>query len=312
MKILFVANHGNHDNCDESAISYALRMLGHEVLEVQQRQSTTAAAVAKSHNVDFCLFLKWDNPSSLRETAAVAPCVFWYFDLVANQDDPTLALRMESRRRWFYDVMRYCVGGFCTDGDWVDQWNATQKAYGNKLYWLMQGMDERVAGPGDASQCNLEVPEILFTGMINHGSRRREHVHRLQTRYGRRFGVFGDGGPRFRLHGRALADLFAKAKIVVAPDGPCTDRYWSNRVYLTLGLGGFLMHPQCAGLRGHYAVDELVTYKDRETLELLIDDYLDDPSTRENLRVRGYEATMARHLYRHRCEELVRTVGRLL
>lgn len=308
MKILYVAKHNSGDNDDEGGIVYALRQLGHEVLTLQEKAGSAAPQWAVSHKVDACLFHKWETMPHIRALSAVAPCFFWYFDLVANQDDPTLAARMTQRRRWFKDVAPYCRAGFVTDGDWVEQWNEAPGRTGCRLHWLTQGMDERVAGPGDPDQCNLEVPEVIFTGMIHHGRRRAEHVKHLQDRYGRRFGVFGDGGPRFRLHGRKLADLFAKAKIVVAPDGPCTDRYWSNRVYLTTGLGGFLLHPRCKRLACQYGADELAVYSDREELTRLIDRYLDNHTSRENLRAKGYEATMTRHTYRHRCGVLVKVM----
>lgn len=158
------------------------------------------------------------------------------------------------------------VAGFCTDGDWVVE----DRGRTGKLRWLMQGADERTLGFGTPIP-DYAGAEILFTGMINHGRRRAEHVAHLQARYGDRFAVMGDGGPKYRRHGRELADVFASCKVVVAPDGPNTARYWSNRVYLTLGLGGYLLHPRCEGLQEHYLASELTTYKDWAHLDYLID-----------------------------------------
>jgi hypothetical protein len=315
VRILYVAKHGSGDNDDEGAIAHALRQLGHEVDPVQELRRRRAGSAPigsylRGPAYDFCLFHKWETVSEIAEVAQTTPCVFWYFDLVANTDDPTLARRMEARRRWFADVVPHCVAGFCTDGDWVDQFNDRWWAGRGrvKLYWLMQGMDDRVAGLGEPLPG--QHPDVLFTGMIDHGRKRREHVEQLRARYGERFLVYGDGETYHRrLHGRALADLFASVTVVVAPDGPCTDRYWSNRVYLTLGLGGFLLHPRCAGLDAHYAPhEELIVYADRDHLTELIDLFLDKPTIRDHYRQIGLKATLERNLYRHRVAELVETV----
>lgn len=300
VKILFVARHGCGDNQDEEAIAHALRQLGHEVFCVHEmRRHRNGASLLV--DADFCLCLKWPTVSELAEVAKRMPCAYWHFDMIRSQvDDPTLRARSESRIRWCRDVNPHVVLGFHTDGDFVAEDET------GKLRWLMQGADERTLGYG------AEVPEwpkdvdIIFTGMKHHGRDRANHIDHLQQRWGDRFAVVGDGGPKRRLHGRELADLFASVKIVVAPDGPNTDRYWSNRAYLTLGLGGFLLHPHCEWLRLHYVHSELHCYHDRDQLDNLIENYLDNPDEREALRRRGHEATKRKNLYRHRCAQLVK------
>lgn len=298
MRILYVARHGSGDNDDEGAISYALRKLGHTVLEVPEAHGGIASATG----IDLLLFHKWyDYGAVARSDARVK--AFWHFDLVTS-DDWELKNRDAERVEWMSRITPLVDLGFCTDGDWV----ASDTT--GKLRWLTQGMDERVAGIADPPPNGQDV-EILFTGTTIHGGRRMSHVRELVRRYGRRFKVIGDRTKK-RYHGRELAAVFARAKVVIAPDGPVTDRYWSNRVYNTLGLGGFLLHPACEGLSTQYAPGELIRYADREHLNELIDFYLHRPADRDARRKWGYEATVTRHLYRHRCEELVREVGKLL
>lgn len=329
MKILYVAKHDSGDNDDEGAISFSLEKLGHEVVKVHELRRHRTRSIGDvlrlgQFKFDFCLFHKWETVSEIADVSKIMPCVFWYFDLLSNTDDPTLAARMEARRRWFYGVIPHCVAAFLTDGDWVQADHEPMNSdIRPKLHWLMQGADERYVGPGEPRFTG--TPGILFTGTRHHGKKREEHVARLEARYGSRFGVVGETRRSPRKHGRELADLFASARIVVAPDGPCTDRYWSNRVYLTLGLGGFLLHPYCEGLvrrQGgvypQYTHDELYTYHDRDELEDEIDSHLDDPSrpgeegSREYWIEMGLKATVERNLYRHRCEQLVNVVRGLL
>ncbi|MGL6095391.1 MAG: glycosyltransferase family protein [Fimbriiglobus sp.] len=304
LEILYVAKHDSGDNDDEGAILFALRELGHAVTPVHEiRKHRTPADTDALHRPDYdlCLFHKWADVNSLKTLKV--PKAFWYFDMVVPVDnDPTLAARGESRRRWMEEVAPACVAGFLTDGDYV------VNSGRDNLFQLSQGFDERNAGGIGSPIPGYAGPDILFAGMVNHGRKRAEHVARLQARYGDRFGVLGDGGPRYRKHGKALADVFASTKIVVSPDGPATDRYWSNRVYLTLGLGGFLLHPFSRKLRDQYAGSELRMYQDRDFLEALIDHYLDRPNEISQVREAGHRRTMLSNLYRHRCEDLIHTV----
>lgn len=318
MRILYVAKHNSGDNDDEGSIAHALEVLGHEVVRVHEmrrhrpRNGDIAAEIPPGR-YDFCLFHKWEVVSEIAVVARMMPCCFWYFDLISNTDDPTLSDRMARRRKWFEDVMPHCRTAFLTDGDWVDRRNSEwgPRARGQTIYWLMQGADERYVGHGVPRF--PDTPDILFTGTRYHGTRRAEHIDRLQARYGGRFGVVGENQRQSpRRHGRELADLFASCKVVVAPDGPCTDRYWSNRIYLTAGFGGYLIHPLCKGLEPHYNTAELRQYRDRDELDRMIDYAIECPSEIPTMRMFGLHATQQRNLYRHRCEVLVDTMKSLL
>lgn len=305
MKILFVAKHNSGDNDDEGAIAHALEQLGHTVIR-QHEYSRHNTVPLEEQQADFCLFLKWPTVSAI--ASLTMPRVFWYFDIVSTRD-PSLRTRCHSRQQWFREVLPHCVLGFCTDGNWVQQDQT------GKLRWLLQGADERTLTPPEKSGV-IEYP-LLFTGMIHHGLERAKHIASLQKRYGQEFHVLGDTGPRHRKHGRELASIFQRTKIVVAPSGPHSARYWSNRVYLTLGLGGFLLHPYCSGLSLDYKIEntpdaELICYQSSSHLETLIDYYLPRPETRWQLQQRGYAATVRQNLYRHRCERLLREVESVL
>lgn len=290
MRILYIARHGCGDNDDEGAVAYALEQLGHEVLRIHENKPPPYP------EADFCLFHKQNRLDRLEGLRM--PKAFWYFDLVDGSYDSSLAGRSAHRVEWMGAALRTADLGFCTDGDWVAR-DGT-----GKLRWLMQGMDERQVQMHKLP----EVHELLFAGMVNHGRKRAEHIQELKQRYGDKLTVM-DGVKR-RVHGAQLAKLFASAKIVVAPDGPSTDAYWSNRVYLALGLGAFLLHPACGRLRGHFSPNELTVYSDRRACEMYIDYFLDRPAERQQRREAGHRAVKERHLYRHRCEQLLEEVER--
>lgn len=297
MRILYIARHAPRDNQDELAIGYALEKLGHEVIRIEETQF--GRETKKNFGADFLLFHHCVQQLDYILNYKYCPKVFWTFDLF-DIDDESLRARMLNRQMWFNRCIDHITVGFCTDGDWV------AKDTTGKLVHLMQGADERVVGFGEPT---YDLPPILFTGARKHGIKRQEHIEHLERRWGDKFHVLGDSGPRGRKHGRDLANVFASVKIVVAPDGPSTDNYWSNRVYLTLGLGGFLLHPYCKNLTEQYEPDtELAYYSDREELDQKIDIYLKHPIYMEDMKKAGFKKTIDNHLYRHRCEKLIEIV----
>jgi hypothetical protein len=287
MRVLFVARHNQaNSNDDEGAITHALLRLGHEVHALPEDYATAAPVTG----YDLCLFLKWRNPEAFRRIKF--PKAFWYFDRV-GADDPSLAARGAARAAWMRETVPLVDVGFLTDGDHV-----AADASG-KLVWLPQGADERVVGRGVGEP----QYDVLFTGIGKGGGRDRvSFVEEMRARYGERFRHVERG-----VHGRALADLVARSRIVVAPDAPATDRYWSNRVYVTLGFGGFLLHPWCEGLTRQYEqYEEVAYYRSREELHEMISTYLRVPSTRAEISEAGLERTLSANLYRHRVETLLR------
>lgn len=289
LTIVYVAKHGSGGNDDEGAVAYALEQLGHTVVRVHE---SAAGGIDRETYGDFLLCHHWHALLYLERVRI--PKVFWCFDLI---DWPGGGLRHEQRRRWVAEMTRICDVGFLTDGDWV------ARAASPKLNWLPQGADER---PLPVKAGYLELPrttDVLFVGGLGYG--REKFVAELRKKYGDRFRHVLKG-----CHGAALADEVRQAKIVVAPDSPVTDLYWSNRVYNVLRLGGFLIHPWSDGLSGHYN-PYLLTYRPGELIEV-IDRWLPDDAARQKVARVGYQWTMQRHTYRHRLEILVAKVRELL
>lgn len=292
-KVLYVARHDQVDsNDDEGAVSYALEQLGWEVTKVNEGNPLPEITAEFS----FCLFHKWSQPSVIE--TLWCPAVFWYFDLVTWPSDATLHRRSSSRMDWMKKtlMLKQVEVGFCTDGDWV----AEDKT--GKLVCLRQGCDERVTGVGDGS---LGVScDVLFTGISNlGGTQRRSFVDDVSRRYGTRFRHYPNG-----LHGPSLRNQIAAAKVVVCPDSPVTDRYWSNRVYQAMGFGGMVLHPYTKGLADEVQDgDGIVYYHDRADLFDKIDHYVSPLSKDENQRCRKRALKVAegKLTYRHRVESML-------
>lgn len=318
MKILMVGRFGQHDNADEDAIAHGFRQLGHEVTCVEEAH---ASSWLNSDTVphDWGLFFKWPNAAEVIQAIRVErnlrmPFCYWHFDLIESAD-PTLAVRSRSRVEWVRKVLPMVRLGIHTDGDWVQRASYRSNGIGHhagKLRHLMQGADERFVGPGKPTVTigegqvlgSTNRPPILFMGMVNHGQARERHVAHLKDVWGPKFEVLGNGGAHRRVHGRALADLIA-GRIVVAPDGPQTNNYWSNRIYLVLGFGGFLVHPHCEGLDEYYPCGGFLAYRSWSECDEQIEWALKHLDGRDAVISLGYRQTLEANLYRHRCQRIV-------
>lgn len=288
MRIGYVAKHDSGGNDDEGAITHALESLGHSVSRLRERRGY------KAHNIacDFLLFHHWTDFAALGSVRV--PKVFWVFDLI---DFPDSAVRQRCRQRvaWIAILTQMSDIGFMTDGDWVERDRT------GKLHWLPQGADERVTLISSGSH---RVVPLLFTGISRGGTLRQSFVTDMAQTYGAMFKHVEKG-----VYREQLAELIADSNIVLAPDGPVTHRYWSNRVYNALGFGAFMLHPYCERLAEQYLDEkEIVYYEDRDQLKKLITYYLEHPVERKQIAQNGYERTVRTQLYRHRCEELVAKV----
>jgi hypothetical protein len=301
VRIVYVAQHDRpNSNDDEGAIAHALAEAGHTVVRVPE---TDAGRRVPSTPGDVLLFHKWSGPDTLARVAGRMLRVMWYFDLVKS-GAPGLARLSKSRADWMASVLPHLDVGFCTDGDWVEEYNGrcfggTRGGHRDKLYWLPQGADGRVAGRGEAGP-GPRIP-ILYTGSTTVRTQRQEFLEMMGNRYGADF-VWERNAYR-----RSLADLIARADVVVAPDSPSTDLYWSNRVYITLGFGGFLLHPYCSRLANHhYTGDkELVFYRDWAELRDKIEHYAARPAERAAVAAAGLARTLAQHTYARRVAEML-------
>ncbi len=292
MRILYIARHDQaNSNDDEGSMAFCLEQFGHEVVKIDQWK----AREGLDETGDVLLFHKWYDPRALvRFREQGVKLVFWWFDLISYPSDPSLANRCQERERWMNTITPLVDLGFLSDGDFAVR-------HPGKLVTLRQGADGRVAGRG--IPIGPRIP-LLFTGAVyNCGIGRHQFMGEM-VRYGDKFKHVTHG-----VHGKDMADLIADADICLAPPEPATDRYWSNRVYNTLGFGGFLLHPFCEELAREYVDSkEVVFYRDSEDMHCKIQFYLSNPEARARISAAGLKRTLGQHLYWHRVRDLLWTV----
>lgn len=285
MKIIYFANFENrYSDTTEKHISSAFTKLGHEVVQINERDFDIEKII--SLRGDLFLFHKGGDLTGLPVTKLIEllnkltiPKVCWYFDKA-----------WEGREYWLEAVIPYTNFTFMSDGSFIKRHN-----YPN-LFYLNQGIgtdDITLGTPKPQYDC-----DVAFVG-ATYGERLKL-CSLLKQRYGDRFKVFKYS------FGRNLYDLCATAKIIVAPKWPSTDFYWSSRVYMITGSGGFMLHPRLEGLKEEFENKKNIAfYHDIESLFEKIDYYLEHEEERKAIQQAGYELTTTKYSYLERVKSLL-------
>lgn len=168
---------------------------------------------------------------------------------------------------------------------------------------LRQGIYEDYCFRGEPNPAM--VNDVVFVGCFNPQWPAREEV--CNSLKGYDFKRYGEKDT-LEVRGSKLNTLYASAKIVLG-DSVYSPHYWSNRIYETLGRGGFLIHPMIEGLDKEYQpYEHFVPFKygDTKSLHEKIDYYLAHPEERKRIADAAFEHTKKHHTVRHRCEELLK------
>lgn len=300
MKICYLGNFNNaNSDSTEKHISFAFKELGHEVIEIPEiterdgepiSEFTHKEIVEATRDTDLFFF----HQGCVREektfqrlinvlAEVTCPKVFWFFDKIWQQREMILDI-----------IIPFCDWAFMTDGTW-------RKSRGFKnTTWLMQGIgneDTSLGTPREEYKC-----DVAFTGseQSNWLPYREKFIAELKKKYGDKFKVFS------KVFNRDFSDLCQSAKILVAPKEPQDNFYWSSRIYITLGSGGFMLHPKFEGLKDEFTEGKhFAGYKDFKDMTDKIDYYLEHEKKRKQIQKEGYEYCIANYTYKHRVEKIL-------
>lgn len=150
--------------------------------------------------------------------------------------------------------------------------------------------------------------DVVFVGTKNGQWRHRQNLCAfLSNTYGKRFKWFGRTEDDKEIRGHDLNALYASAKVVVG-DSVYSPYYFSNRIYETLGRGGFLIHPMIEGLDKEYEpYKHFIPYKfgEFESLKEKIDYFLTKDDERKKISDLALEHTKKNHTLINRCEQFL-------
>lgn len=235
--------------------------------------------VVEDGDGDIYLFHKQYNPPKGFKGKSVC----WYFDKIWRDRDV-----------WMKKILNIASLVAMTDETW-----AKQSGYSN-IAIIRQGI-------GD---CSISIKEpgrfkakIAFTGSVY--GERIPWVAALKQRYGEHFQVYND------VFNEDLYALCMAVPIIIAPEYPSDDNYWSNRIYLVLGSGGFLIHPRLKGLSTEYVEGvHHAAYNGMDELFTKIDYYLRNTEERHKIQRTGFDFTRQHYNFTERCKSLITEIRR--
>lgn len=285
MKILYLGNFGNKfSDKTEEHIKFAFEQLGHEVITFEEKEFNTQRLL--SIKADLFLFHKGGENFGVGLPRLIELLnkmtiqkVCWYFDKA-----------WKGREIWLDRVTPFVDYMFVTDETWARRRNF------NNVRILRQGIGNENLSKGKVVE--KYKGDTAFVG-ASYGQR-YSFVEALKEVYGGGFKTYNN------VFGRDLYDLCASTKIFVAPLFPQDNFYWSSRVYMIIGSGGFLLHPKLEGIKTEFEdKKEIVYYRNGRELKEYIDYYLEHETERLSIQEAGYKKCIENFTYLDRVKNML-------
>lgn len=289
----------------ENHLAATMRGLGHAVEEVQEDEHSWPEVEERALAADLLWYTRtWgigDRAEGMRVLRRLeangVPSVSYHLDLYVG-------LKREATMDG--DPFWHTTRVFTADGGVSDDvWRSKRIEH----RWMPAGVFE--------DECYIAEPlrhrvPVAFVGSEQYHPEwpyRPELLHWLRTNFGLGFRRYPQRRDK-AVRGHSLNVLYSSIDVVVG-DSLCLgfthERYWSDRIYETLGRGGFLVHPRIAGIEEHFKDGEhvvLYDYGDFESLARIIRGYLRDTEARETIRLAGHRHVKEHHTYRHRLSDV--------
>lgn len=283
---------------DEEGIARSFEALGHHVIRYEEAGFVRDTAIEiVREKPDFVLFAKLKIPMVYRQP---------FLDLLKNKGimsvcwmpDLYIGLGREIYIRTEGSIFR-ANHIFSPDGGHDDKW----KEWGINHHVLRQGIYEPECAtiPGD------KMCDIAFIGTVNGDFQyRQELIRRLFLHYRDRFGWFGQQSSH-HIRGERLSRLISSTPVIIG-DSVYSPRYWSNRIYETIGRGGFIIHPNIEGLESEFKYYKHMIpydYGDFDGLYEKIDYFLEHQDEARKIAEAGQAHVKSNHTLKHRCQQLL-------
>lgn len=293
MNITYLGNFNKPlTDATERHIKHAFEKLGHTVTVIDETEFANMtddtkpedrADVKALKKADMFLYHKAEiGADMLVKLLNYITCdkVCWYFDKV-----------FPDREEYIEMVAAYSEHVVLTDDTFI------RRHKFKNLSCIRQGIGNENLKPG---KYRKEYDyDIVFTGNVYEG--REDFARVLGERYGKKFKIISDA------FGQDLVDLCFTARIVVAPEYPGDEFYWSSRIYQVLGSGGFLVHPDFYGLKEEFVEGKhFAGYKGLREMLQTIEYYLEHPEERKAIQEAGFKHCNSEYSYEKRVEELLK------
>lgn len=317
MRVAFLGNF-SVEYSSETHHKKSLEALGHEVIVLQETQASAELIQAEAIRSDMFVWVHthgWQTPSG---TGLQMDAVL---QLLRQKGIPTVAYHLDL---WFGlerqadldrdPVYKYVEHFFTVDKKMADWFNAETEVKGHYLPAAVYHDECYVAKELPAGDYYTDVAFVGSKGYHPEWAYRPKLIDWLRANYGERFLHVGGDGQTGTIRGDRLNKLYGDTKIAIG-DSLCIGfdypYYWSDRVYETMGRGGFIIHPYIAGMGDHFENGKHLVFYDFnnfDQLKQLIDYYLEHDDERERIRRAGHEHVKANHTYKNRWQHIIEVV----
>lgn len=298
--ILYYADFQHFGYC-ENWIADALDRNGHHCLRIQRRsvyREEPLIAIANQYSADYLLISKSPDVQavSLRRIRnhTQMKIIMWTFDWMQHPEN----------WKWFEPMAKESDVVFCTDGSDADGFYQKNGIPRVELHQgCVPGLHDLPYGAtaGHPLSFGLSVYGVDLAFIGSGYSQRRIQLFSELARYPG-FQKWGEPGPQ--LWGREFSAAAHLSKIVIG-DNFVNDvpGYWSDRVYLTLGCGGFFLTAYVPGLEKEFENHRhLVWWTDFKDLHKQIEYYLPRENERRAIALEGFRRVHIEHTYDRRIQ----------
>lgn len=308
MRITFLGNF-QVDFSSESHHAKTLECLGHSVMRLQEGQVTSERVLEECLQSDLFVWIHthgWSTPGRpMKQILAILkekgiPSLTYHLDLWMG-----LNRQKDMNKDDYWHIQHF----FTVDKLMADWLNDNTQVKG---HYIQAAVFHDECYMADSNVTN----DVIFVGSKGYHSEwpyRPKLINWLSETYYGKFKHFGGDGLGVR-RGKELNQLYADSKLVVG-DTLCLNYdypyYWSDRVYETIGRGGFIIHPYIKGMEQHFEdLKHLAFYKynDFSQLRGLIDHYVNNDEEREFLRKIAFEHVKQNHTYLNRWIQILQSI----
>lgn len=288
--------------------------MGHTVMRLQEGTVTSEVVLEWALTADLFVWVHthgWNTAGTMSMVDIL--------DNLKNNNIPTMTYHLDL---WFginrqkdldNDPFYKHIGHFFTVDRLMAEWfNENTEVKG---HYLRAGVFDDECYTIEPNQEPLN--DVIFVGSRGYHPEwqwRPQLVDWLAETYGERFKHYGGDGIKI-VRGSELNQLYANTKVVVG-DSLCLNfdypDYWSDRVYETIGRGGFLLMPQIKGLETEFDYQtELATFRfgDFQGLKKNIDLYINNNLLRETIKKNGFNRVKHNYTYSHRWQTIFQELG---
>lgn len=296
------------DYSTESHHLKTLESLGHKVIKLQETEAKSEEILLHAKKSDLFVWVHthgWKTPGKLTMSTVLKQLKVNKIPTMTYHLDLWLGLKRQkdlSTDPVYKDIQHF----FTVDSKMADWFNKRTSVQG---HYLPAGVYDKEAYYKPVKQMKHE---IIFVGSKKYHPEwkyRAKLIDYLDTTYSKKFELWGKDGNGI-VRGKDLNRLYASTKIVVG-DSLCPQfsypNYWSDRVYETLGRGGFLIHPHVPGMENEFTDKEHLVfyeYNNFNQLKELINYYLKNEEEREAIRIAGHELVKQNYTYKNRWQTI--------